>query len=153
MKELSLSENPCGFNLCSGSGFSTIPESKGYFVSFVEDCFLNRYRPDGGIPIVRYLRPLFKSADIKPHFLALLTGCPSCQAEWVPSDSFYEQCAITATLVYDMFGGTIYSNFNKIDGHYIDITIEKLDLYNITVSCEPNEKMPGQYCCRLLQRS
>ena len=80
---------------------------------------------------------------------------PSCQAEWVSSDPSYGQCAITAMLVYDMFGGTIHRirvdgggthYFNKINGHYIDLTIEQFDLYNIPVSYEPNEEMPRQYC-------
>ncbi len=83
------------------------------------------------------------------------TAYPSCQAEWVSSDPSYGQCAITAMLVYDMFGGTIHRirvdgggthYFNKIDGHYIDLTIEQFDLYNIPVSYEPNEEMPRQYC-------
>lgn len=83
------------------------------------------------------------------------TAYPSCQAEWVPSDPSYGQCAITAMLVYDMFGGTIHRirvngggthYFNKIDGHYIDLTVEQFDLYNIPVSYEPNEEMPRQYC-------
>ncbi len=83
------------------------------------------------------------------------TAYPSCQAEWVPSDPSYGQCAITAMLVYDMFGGTIHRirfhggsthYFNKIDGHYIDLTSEQFDLYNIPVSYEPNEEIPRHYC-------
>ena len=35
---------------------------------------------------------------------------------------------------------------NKIDGHYIDLTIEQFDLYNIPVSYEPNEQMDRKYC-------
>ena len=35
------------------------------------------------------------------------TAYPSCQKEWVETDPTYGQCAITAMLVYDMFGGTI----------------------------------------------
>ncbi len=80
---------------------------------------------------------------------------PSCQAEWVPNDPTYGQCAITAMLVYDMFGGTIHRirvsgggthYFNKIDGHYIDLTREQFDLYDIPVSYEPNEQMERKYC-------
>ena len=83
------------------------------------------------------------------------TAYPSCQAEWVESDPSYGQCAITAMLVYDMFGGSIHRirvngggthYFNKIDGHYIDLTIEQFDLYNIPVSYEPNEQMDRKYC-------
>ena len=36
------------------------------------------------------------------------TAYPSCQAEWVSSDPSYGQCAITAMLVHDMFGGSIH---------------------------------------------
>lgn len=83
------------------------------------------------------------------------TAYPSCQAEWVESDPTYGQCAITVMLVYDMFGGTIHRirvsgggthYFNKIDGHYIDLTREQFDLYNIPVDYEPNEQMDRQYC-------
>lgn len=83
------------------------------------------------------------------------TAYPSCQAEWVSNDPTYGQCAITAMLVYDMFGGTIHRirvdgggthYFNQIDGHYIDLTIEQFDLYNIPVSYEPNEEMDRKYC-------
>ena len=80
---------------------------------------------------------------------------PSCQTEWVPNDPTYGQCAITAMLVYDMFGGTIHRikvdgggthYFNKVEGHYIDLTREQFDLYNIPVSYEPNEQMDRKYC-------
>ena len=80
---------------------------------------------------------------------------PSCQAEWVPNDPSYGQCAITAMLVYDMFGGSIHRirvdgggphYFNKVNGHYIDLTVEQFDLYNIPVSYEPNEQMDRKYC-------
>lgn len=83
------------------------------------------------------------------------TAYPSCQAEWVPTDPSYGQCAITAMLVYDMFCGTIHRirvdgggthYFNKINGHYIDLTVEQFDLYGIPVRYEPNEEMPRQYC-------
>lgn len=83
------------------------------------------------------------------------TAYPSCQADWVPADPTYGQCAVTAMLVYDLFGGTIHRirvegggthYFNKIDGHYIDLTREQFDLYNIPVSYEPNEVMDRQYC-------
>lgn len=83
------------------------------------------------------------------------TAYPSCQADWVKDDPSYGQCAITAMLVYDMFGGTIHRirvsgggthYFNKIDGHYIDLTREQFDLYNIPVQYEPNETMDRKYC-------
>ena len=83
------------------------------------------------------------------------TAYPGSQPDWVPNDPTYSQCAVTAMLVYDMFGGSIHRirvsgggthYFNKIDGHYIDLTIEQFDLYNIPVSYEPNEEMDRKYC-------
>ena len=85
------------------------------------------------------------------------TAYPSCQKDWLPNDSSYGQCAVTAMLAYDMFGGTIHRihvngggthYFNKIDGHYIDLTSEQFDLYNIPVLYEPNEKIDRKYCGR-----
>lgn len=70
-------------------------------------------------------------------------------------DPSYGQCAITAMLVYDLFGGTIHRirvdggsthYFNRIDGHYIDLTFEQFDLYKIPVHYEPNEQMERKYC-------
>lgn len=83
------------------------------------------------------------------------TAYPSAQADWVPDDPTYGQCAVTAMLVYDIFGGTIHRirvdgggthYFNKIDGHYFDLTKEQFDLYDIPVSYEPNEEMDRTYC-------
>ena len=83
------------------------------------------------------------------------TAYPSCQAEWVEGDPTYGQCAVTAMLVYDLFGGSIHRirvdgggthYFNKIAGHYIDLTVEQFDLYNIPVQYEPNEEMDRAYC-------
>lgn len=83
------------------------------------------------------------------------TAYPSCQKEWVPEDPSYGQCAITAMLVHDMFGGTIHRirvsgggthYFNKLDGHYIDLTREQFDLYHIPVNYEPNEEMDRKNC-------
>lgn len=63
------------------------------------------------------------------------TAYPSCQSEWVPSDPSYGQCAVTAMLVHDMFGGTIHRirvsgggthYFNMIAGHYIDLPSSNL---------------------------
>lgn len=83
------------------------------------------------------------------------TAYPSCQAEWVSTDPSYGQCAITAMLVYDMFGGSIHRirvngggthYFNKIDGCYVDFTREQFDLYDIPIAYEPNEQMKREYC-------
>ena len=83
------------------------------------------------------------------------TAYKSCQAEWVPNDPSYGQCAITAMLVYDIFGGTIHRirvdgggthYFNKINGKYVDLTREQFDLYDLPVVYEPNEEMKREYC-------
>ena len=80
---------------------------------------------------------------------------PSCQADWNESDPSYGQCAITAMLVYDMFGGSIHRiltedggthYFNRINGHYIDLTKEQFDLYDIPLEYEPNDTMSREYC-------
>ena len=67
----------------------------------------------------------------------------------IDKDPTYGQCTITSMLVYDMFGGTIHKvrlnggthYFNKIDGHYIDLTRDQFDLYNIPLEYEPNEEL------------
>ena len=83
------------------------------------------------------------------------TAYPSCQKEWVQNDPSYGQCAITATLVYDMFGGTIHKikvdgggthYFNKLNGRYVDLTREQFDLYNIPVNYVPNQEIAREYC-------
>lgn len=83
------------------------------------------------------------------------TAYPSCQPEWVNNDPSYGQCAITAMLVHDMFGGTIHKirvngggthYFNQLDGTYVDLTREQFDLYDIPVSYEPNQEIPREYC-------
>ena len=86
------------------------------------------------------------------------TAYPSCKRDPqynLDNDPTYGQCAITAIIVYDLFGGTIHRirvngggthYFNKINGHYIDLTRDQFDLYNIPVSYEPNETMNREYC-------
>ena len=84
------------------------------------------------------------------------TAYPSSQADYEKdNDPTYGQCAITATLVYDLFGGTIHKirvngggthYFNKINGHYIDLTRDQFDLYNIDIKYGPNETVDREYC-------
>lgn len=84
------------------------------------------------------------------------TAYPSCQKDYVyENDPTYGQCAITATLVHDIFGGTIHKirvtgggthYFNVIDDHYIDLTSDQFDLYEIPLSYENNEVVPREYC-------
>lgn len=84
------------------------------------------------------------------------TAYPACQEDYDhDNDPTYGQCAITATLVYDMFGGTIHRirmdgsgthYFNKINNHYIDLTRDQFDLYDLDIVYDPNEMMPRKYC-------
>lgn len=84
------------------------------------------------------------------------TAYPSCQKDYDhENDPTYGQCAITAMLVYDMFGGSIHKirikgggthYFNSIDDHYIDLTRDQFDLYNIPVDYADNEVIPREYC-------
>ena len=86
------------------------------------------------------------------------TAYPSCQKDPQynrENDPTYGQCAITATLVYDMFGGTIHKikvngggthYFNKINNHYIDLTRDQFDLYNLSVKYEPNQEIAREFC-------
>ncbi len=106
--------------------------------------------------------PAFKGIDTLHKLYAVLrqswkadTAYKSCKSEWVPNDPSYGQCAITALLVHDMFGGSIHRirvsgggthYFNKLDGCYVDLTREQFDLYDIPVEYEPNEEMSREYC-------
>lgn len=83
------------------------------------------------------------------------TAYPACQAEWIETDPSYGQCAVTAMLVHDMFGGTIHKirvsgggthYFNKLNGIYVDLTREQFDLYAIPINYEPNQEIPREYC-------
>lgn len=86
------------------------------------------------------------------------TAYPASQADYIKdNDPTYGQCAITAIIVNDMFGGTIHKikiegggthYFNKIEGHYIDLTRDQFDLYNIDIDYEPNEEVTKQYCLK-----
>lgn len=84
------------------------------------------------------------------------TAYPSCQSEYSQSnDPTLGQCAITATLVHDIFGGTIHKiflegggthYFNKINDNYIDLTNDQFSLYGIPVNYEQNVEVPIEYC-------
>ena len=84
-----------------------------------------------------------RRADGKQHIIATVddlfelllkvwcrdTAYPSCRKDYIQeNDPTYGQCAITAMLVYDMFGGTIHRirvsgggthYFNQINGHIL----------------------------------
>ena len=84
------------------------------------------------------------------------TAYPTCQTEYdLYDDPTCGQCAITATLVHDIFGGEIYKiylegggthYFNKINGNYIDLTSDQFTQFNVPLEYEPNEKVPREYC-------
>ena len=109
-------------------------------------------RPVKQFPGIHSLLDLF--AVLEQYCGRKETAYPSCQAEWVPNDPSYGQCAITAMLVHDMFGGTIHKirsdngathYFNKLNGKYVDLTREQFDLYDLPVAYEPNQEIPRAY--------
>ncbi len=81
------------------------------------------------------------------------TAYPSCQNDPqynLDNDPTFGQCAITAMIVNDLFGGTIHRirvngggthYFNKICGHYIDLTSDQFTLYDIPLKYEPNDEI------------
>lgn len=65
------------------------------------------------------------------------------------------QCAITAMIVFDLFGGTIHKiridgdishYFNKINGYYIDLTRDQFEIDNIGISYEKNQLVERNTC-------
>ena len=107
-----------------------------------------------GNPKIRTLDDLF---NILLECWCKETAYPSCQKDWSPDDPSYGQCAITAMLVHDLFGGTIHRirnsgggthYFNKIGGRYFDLTAAQFWNYNLPLHHEPNEEMPRSICGR-----
>ena len=48
---------------------------------------------------------------------------------------------------FDSAGSFLSINkFNKINNHYIDLTSDQFELYNIPLKYEPNEEVPREYC-------
>ena len=83
------------------------------------------------------------------------TAYPPCQEEYDhEKDPTCGQCAITATIIHDIFGGDVIKirqnngathYFNRIDGNYIDLTSDQFDLYGIKYDSEPNIVIPRKY--------
>ncbi len=84
------------------------------------------------------------------------TAYPTCQEDPTYDEEkkpTYGQCAITAKLACEYFGGSIHKvrkngishYFNKIQGYYIDLTS---DQYNGQVEYEPNEDVPMDYLAK-----
>ena len=123
---------------------------KYYF--YGDECRDMECKPIAQFPGITNLLELFAVLE---QCWAKDTAYPSCQEEWVANDPSYGQCAITATLVFDMFGGSIHKikvagggthYFNKLGGRYVDLTREQFDLYNIPVNYEPNQEVAREYC-------
>lgn len=85
--------------------------------------------------------PEYKSAgtprdlyDILDTLWCRSTCAPRMQDEWSESNKTLGQCSITAFLVQDIYGGTVYGIlrpggnyhcYNDIDGHVFDLTSEQ----------------------------
>lgn len=112
---------------------------------------------------IKAINQVFPGINSLNDLFALLLECwckdtayPSCQNEYESNnDPTYGQCAITATIVYDVFGGSIHKirvngggthYFNRINNQYIDLTRDQFDLYNIPLSYENNQIVPREYC-------
>ena len=104
--------------------------NSGRFISYYgREHTLDIQRQDGNNPTISTIDQLF---NVLLNVWCKETAYPSCQKDYdYDNDPTYGQCAITASLVYDLFDGTIYKlkvdgggthYFNKINGHYIDLT-------------------------------
>ena len=128
--------------------------NSGRFISYYgREHTLDIQRQDGNNSTISTINQLF---NVLLNVWCKETTYPSCQKDYdYDNDPTYGQCAITATLVYDLFGGTIHKlkvnvggthYFNKINGHYIDLTSDQFDLYDIPLEYVPNEVVPREYC-------
>ena len=105
-----------------------------YFIEQIEDPPFEGYelrdypRLKQGNPKLSTLGDLF---EVLRYCWKAETAYPSDQKDWTPKIPSYGQCAITAMLVYDLFGGEIYRTkdhahyYNRIDGHWVDLTAEQ----------------------------
>lgn len=84
----------------------------------------NFQRLSAGNPRIQTLNDLF-DVLYKAGWQAN-TAYPDAKKDWSPADPAYGQCAITAMLVCDLFGGYVrkceYHYFNEIDGVIVDLT-------------------------------
>ena len=82
------------------------------------------------------------------------TAYPSDQKYWSREVPSYGQCAITAMLVYDMFGGELYRTkdhghyYNRIDGHWVDLTAHQFWAYGDWCDYAAGEKVERRYVGR-----
>lgn len=92
--------------------------NSGRFISYYgREHTLDIQRQDGNNPTISTIDQLF---NVLLNVWCKETAYPSCQKDY-DNDPTYGQCAITASLVYDLFDGTIYKL--KVDGggtHYFN---------------------------------
>ena len=79
---------------------------------------------------------------------SIVTAYPNDREKWSIDNPTCGQCAITALIIQENFGGTIYKiNINENETHYfsiingeiVDITREQFDVNGIKIKYEPNE--------------
>ena len=116
--------------------------NSGRFISYYgKEHTLDIQRQDGNNSTISTIDQLF---NVLLNVWCKETTYPSCQKDYdYDNDPTYGQCAINATLVYDLFGGTIHKL--KVNG-YIDLTSDQFDLYDIPLEYVPNEVVPREYC-------
>ena len=118
---------------------------------FHGDELIDLQREKNGNPNLQTLGDLY---HVLRHCWTAETAYPSCKNEWSKKDCTYGQCAITAMLVHDMFGGTIHKvrkngsthYFKKINGHYVDLTSEQFEIYSMPVDYENSTEVDRIYC-------
>ena len=111
--------------------------NSGRFISYYgREHTLDIQRQDGNNSTISTINQLF---NVLLNVWCKETTYPSCQKDYD----------------YDLFGGTIHKlkvngggthYFNKINGHYIDLTNDQFDLYDILLEYVPNEVVPREYC-------
>ena len=148
--------------LCSSEDFELVKTyeiDKNYFLTNSNRIihYYNEHRFD-----IKPIKEVKRIHNLDDLFKILLncfckeTAYPSCQSEYDEYyDPTYGQCAITAMIVNDIFGGTIHKikndsggthYFNKINGIYFDLTSDQFTVYKIELDYEPNEEVPREYC-------
>ena len=122
-----------------------------YGVEHGEDIKRINTKPDSKIQTLNDFFKILLSAWSKDTAYPTCQEDPTYDEEKNPS---YGQCAITAKLACELFGGTIHKvrmkdgtshYFNKINGKYFDLTCDQFVQQLIEVKYEPNEEVPKDY--------
>lgn len=85
--------------------------------------------------------------EILTHCWKRETAYPSDQEYWTEDVPSYGQCAITAMLVYDLFGGEMYRTpnhghyYNRINGCWVDLTADQFWAYGDECDYNAGEKI------------